>query len=474
MLQNWFILLPEILLISYLVVSRFVESYRANKTARTFATLSQIFVLGVIICSVVFYNKSVFPKLWQNTSFTTLLKCLSYLIAFIWFYLSSKWFLNKNRPSYKFYSLCFGLLLALNFVASASSFAVLFISVLIVYILYYKLILWHWDYEKVKTVSALYLINGAFFILMLIGGILIIYNQCLSLNYEAVRTYYATAANINIYSFIAVAMILSCFLFLLALAPFHLWYVNFIANGVLPVCGFISLVPPLMYLCGLVNLIRLCFPAFSDFIIPMLNIFGFISLFVGVMSANYEVDIRKLFSFLAVYAMGFVLASINDLSNDSIIFLIIFMLSFLSSLLGVYTVFLGFKSKSEYLSNFSEIAGFSHLRPYMSAAMLIFVFSFMGLAPTIGFFADLPLIDELVSKSDWLRITALFIGMIFALNACLHIIRNIWFQSSINKFDRADKAIFVCLLLNVIFIFTILLNPDALVGRLLYVVGEIK
>ncbi len=474
MLQNWFILLPEILLISYLVVSRFVESYRANKTARTFATLSQIFVAGVMVCTIVFYNKSVFPNLWHNTAFTTMLKGASYLLALIWFYLSSKWFLNKNRPSYKFYSLCFCLLFALSFVASATSFAVLGIAVLFVCIFYNKLILRHWDFDKVKTVSGLYLISSTFFCLMLIGGILIIYSQSSSLSYETIRAYYSTSANINIYSFIAVAMILSCFIFLLALAPFHLWYINFISHGVLPVCGFISLVPPLMYLAGVVNLVRLCFPAFSDFIIPMLNIFGFISLFVGAMSANYELDIRKLFSFLAVYAMGFVFASINNFSNDSIIFLIIFMLSFLSSLLGVYTVFLGFKSKSEYLSNFSEIAGFSHLRPYMSAAMLIFIFSFMGLAPTIGFFAGLPLIDELISQSDWLKITALFIGMIFAINACLHIIRNIWFQSSANKFDRADKAIFVCLLLNVFFIFMVLFNPDALVGRLLYVVGDIK
>ncbi len=474
MLQNWFIMLPELLLFLFLPISRLVDTYRANKTSRTFSTLAQIFLLGTILCSVVFYNKNVFPDFWHNTAFTTLLKNIAYFLALLWFYLSSKWFLNKNRPSYKFYLICFFMLLALNFIASATSLIVLGIAIPLVCISYYKLILRHWDFEKVKKVSGLYAVAGIFFCCLLWGGIWIIYKQIGALGYAEISRYYTGANSINIYGYIAVTMIISCIIFLLALAPFHLWYINFISHGVLPVCGFISLVPPLIYMCGLINLVKLCFPAFADFLVPLFNIFGFISLFIGALSANYESDIRRLFSFLSVYAMGFAFASLNDFSDTSIIYLLIFMISFLSSLTGAYTVFLGFKSKSEYLSEFSGISGFSHLRPYMSAALLIFIFSFMGLVPTAGFFAGLPIIDGLIANASWIKIIVLFTGVIFAINACIHIIRNIWFQNPTTKFDRADKAIYICLLFNVIFVFMILLNPDALVGRLIYVVGDIK
>ena len=94
MLQNWFILMPEISLLSYLAVAALVNRYRTGKTAKTFFTLSKYFLLAALLGTVVFYNLSVFPCWMKNTPYTTLFKVVIYLVAFAWFYLSSKWFLN--------------------------------------------------------------------------------------------------------------------------------------------------------------------------------------------------------------------------------------------------------------------------------------------------------------------------------------------------------------------------------------------
>lgn len=42
MLQNWFILMPEISLLSYLAVAALVNRYRAGKTAKTFLRSASI------------------------------------------------------------------------------------------------------------------------------------------------------------------------------------------------------------------------------------------------------------------------------------------------------------------------------------------------------------------------------------------------------------------------------------------------
>ena len=54
MLQNWFILMPEISLLSYLAVAALVNRYRAGKTAKTFFTLSKYFLLAALLGTVVF------------------------------------------------------------------------------------------------------------------------------------------------------------------------------------------------------------------------------------------------------------------------------------------------------------------------------------------------------------------------------------------------------------------------------------
>ena len=104
MLQNWFILLPELTFATFLPVAWLINHYRETKTAKTFYTLSKFFLLFALLFTIIFYNKSVWPTIWENSRYTTLFKVSVYLVAFVWFYLSSKWFLNKNRSSYVFYN----------------------------------------------------------------------------------------------------------------------------------------------------------------------------------------------------------------------------------------------------------------------------------------------------------------------------------------------------------------------------------
>ena len=92
MLQNWLILSPELLLLSFVPIAWIVNTWRESKTAKTFFTLSKFFLAAAMVLTVVFYNKSVWPDLWQNNRYTTLFKVLIYLAGLVWFYLSSKWF----------------------------------------------------------------------------------------------------------------------------------------------------------------------------------------------------------------------------------------------------------------------------------------------------------------------------------------------------------------------------------------------
>ena len=85
MLQNWFILLPEICLVSFLVVAWLTELLREEKTAKTFYSIAQFFLLASLSSTILFYNKSAFPYLWQNSSFTTLFKTFVYLLALVLF-----------------------------------------------------------------------------------------------------------------------------------------------------------------------------------------------------------------------------------------------------------------------------------------------------------------------------------------------------------------------------------------------------
>ena len=126
---------------------------------------------------------------------------------------------------------------------------------------------------------------------------------------------------------------------------------------------------------------------------------------------------------------------------------------------GIYTVFLGLKSKGDYLELLEDISGLSEVRPYISAAFLIFMVSLIGVPPLLGFWGRLSLINTLAWEERWGHILMLMIALVLMANAYLQVIRTVYFQPLRHNFDRTDKAIYICLFINLILVLISILNP---------------
>ncbi len=473
MLHSWFLLLPEICMLLFFPAAVLVEKYRKEETSKTFFSIAQVSILSTIFFMILFYNKSAYPSLWQNTPLRTVFKIFTLLLAWTWLYLSSKWFLNKNRTSFNFYSVSFLFLFSLNMMAGSSSLLTLSISITAICISLYLLILRHWDIEKVRRISNLYVIYAFFFCCLLWCATFLIYKQTGHFDYSGVNLFYTKTSQYSVTTLLSVLTIISVLMFLLAMVPFHHWFLAFLSEGVLPVCGMISLVPPLLYICTLIHLMSECFTPFYDFIVPVLLGFGGVSLVIGSLSANKENNIRKLFAFITIYCMGFTLIALNNFSDQSIIAAFSYLIVTILSFVGIYTTFLSMKSKGDYLSELSAIKGFYHLRPYVSAALMIFMFSIIGMAPTLGFFGYLSVLNNLTNTLSWGKIILLISTLLFVANACLQIIRTIYFETSSNKYDRTDKAIYICLFINIVIVLVSLINPTWLMHDILVILGGV-
>jgi len=470
-LKNWFIMLPEICILSFLIWAKVIEMFKKEKTSKTYFAMAQFFLLATISATVLFYNKSVYPELWQNTALTSLFKIFVYLLAWAWFYLSSKWFLNKNRPSFKFYCICFALLFCFDLLASASSLLTLMLVVPAICLLNYMLILRHWDIEKMAPIARRYAISSILFCALLASGSFILYKVSGSFEYVAIQKFLQNMPQLSAVVFGAVIMVVAAFLFLMALAPFHNWFVETVANSVLPVCGFITLVPLLVYYCAIINLMSNAFAPIAEKLSILFFVLAAISLAIGALAANNENNLRRLFAFLTVYGNGFAFVGLLGFGQQDLIASFAYNIVFVLSMTGIYTVFLGLKSKGEYLTDLSVLSGFYATRPYMSAGLLVFMFSLMGIAPTLGFLGYLSVFNSLATTNNWIIIGWLFGGILFATAAILQIVRTIYFEQPTIKFDRPDKSIYICLFINVLLVLLLLINPAWLLQDAIVILG---
>lgn len=472
MQENWFVMLPEIWLIIYVAIASIVNRYRKSKTPKTFFTLAKYFLFVEILLTLVFYNKSAFVLFWQNTSFTTLFKVIVYLLTLGWLYLSSKWFLNKNHPSCLFCCIIFIMLTAMSILASSSNLLTL-LSCFIVICSCYILLMFQYSHNDKRTVyTKQYIYTFLVFLFLSISAIFWLYYTSGSVFYKDIKLYFSNTTQMDIYTISAVVSLISMFVFLLGLAPFHIWIVKFWENGILPIYGFITLVPPLLYLCSFINLWKEClsFAKFSS--ISFILIPAYISIILGAISANGEKNIRCLFGYLSMYCIGFAITGFANMDNLAIIASFAYTIIALLSFFGIYTIFLSFKSHNDYIEDLDAIKGFSQLRPYMSAGFIIFIFSLTGLAPTLGFIGYLSIINNLFANNAWLSLGICITGILLCVRICLQIINYIYFADNTQKYDRAEKSTYICLFVNMTIIFAALINPNWLFHYIFIILNE--
>ncbi|MBE6458503.1 MAG: hypothetical protein E7010_01675 [Alphaproteobacteria bacterium] len=460
MLQNWLILAPEFSLLAYLPTAFLINHFREEKTAKTFFTVSKFFLLFSLLMTIVFYNQSPFLPWLQNSPYSTLFKTLVYLVSLAWFYLSSKWFLNKNRSSYKFYSLAVWILFLISFLISARHLFVLSVIFPLSCLAVRSLILLHWDEEKVSKLANLYSCCATLFCLLLWCGTGFLYYSCGSVDYAIIQEVLSSANRVGIYTLLGVCFVLSSILFMMAVAPFHSWFVGVLSSATLPVCGFLTLTLPIAWFFGLITLSAKSFLGLAPLLHNILLCFAIVSLFIGAFSANGQKNIRSLFSFVSIYNTGFLLFGFISFNNDSIMGVFSYELIYVLAMLGVYTVFLGLKSKSEYLSDIDKISGLSNIKPYISAAFLVFMFSLIGMPPMLGFLGRLAVANTLVLEEQWIELGILLTSILFMANAFLNVVRTIYFEPLKNSFDRTDKAIYISLFINLILVIISILNPS--------------
>lgn len=456
--------LPEYILLLGLLVMALVQKLRTSATPKTYYTLSKFILLLTLLFTIIFYNRSVFPNFYENTSYTSLFKSLIYIVAVVWFFLSNRWFLNEERSSFSFYFLALLSIAGLIVIVSAENFIVLGLGLVFNAVASYFLVKIHLNEESVPLVANRYLAFSLFFLLLLAVGCGIFYYQLGSLNYFEVYAFLQNSKILEFQYLLASGLILAAILYFMAIAPFHFWFLDVIKSSILPVSGYLTLVPVFAFFACFTDLIiNVLYPVYHNFQIPMI-VFAVLSLFMGAVGANGEKNILRLFAYSTVFNLGFILISLISFSANSLFSAFVYLVVYVLAMLGIYTSFLGFKSKGLYVFELREISGIAKLKPYLAAALLLFLVSLVGSPPMLGFLGKLSVINNLVLERHYYLIAGTMLSLLLVVNAYLIVVKTLYFDAPVMNFDRIDKSIYISLTINIIIVVISLIQPRFLMS----------
>lgn len=452
-------LLPEILLLLTAIFIQIIHWVRKEQTPKTFASISKIGIILALGACVIFYNLSLNPHWILNSPYTTFFKVLILFITLISNFLGCKWFLSQNYSSHRYYQLICFIVLGLCIAISAQNLALLMLALFFDIGLVYFLVIMCQDVADTQKIRLTYWINLILFSLFFGSACIFLYTQTGTLFLDEISEYYKSTVPTPFDS-LAVCLLFAALIFLIGAAPFHFSLLQMIKNNILPAAAFIALIFPIGGLAVLISLFHHSMTAFNEPLSYLLLCCGIISILFGAIGTGCFTNLRQLFFCVGVFNLGiiFVLFSFSRISElqAGIVYFLIYQIS----MLGIYTCFYGMRYHGEYLNDVDNLSGMSATKPYISAAMLIFIFSLLGFPPLLGLLGNLTLINSLLAENAFYLIGFIFFMLIILAHGLLKVIKSIYFNPRHNHFDRADIGVYCCLLLNILIILISVIHPN--------------
>lgn len=462
-MYDFMALMPEAILLFTIVVMLTVALLRSKNTPKTFYTLAKYGVLAALVAEIALYNHTLWLGHYVNNPQITVFKVVIYLLLLGNMHISLKWFLGEDKSSFGFYVLLILSLLSLVTAMSAVNLYLWWGCLQVSMLLHYVLLRDGCDADEQKAemkclglVAVIYGVAGTcgvFGLSRLSGGAE--FAQILA---------FLSQTELNVEIYVACALILVGLLFVMGMPPFHFWMSGAAAAAILPASGYVSVVPLFAYYACLLNLLESVFSPIYMVLKPVLLIFALMAVVLGAVAANNENNLRKLFVYSRIFVMGIVLAVILNLSEEAEFAGFVFLLVSLLAMAGVYTIFYAFKSKGEYLSEMPDVAGIAESKPYVAAAMLIFMTSMLGFPPLLGFLGAVIALNQLVVIHQYMVVMVIMFGVLMMASAYLRVLKTMYFDDKHKSFDRVDKGIYQILLVDIVLIAVLMINPKILLG----------
>lgn len=176
--------------------------------------------------------------------------------------------------------------------------------------------------------------------------------------------------------------------FKLSLAPFHQWTPDVYEGAPTPVVAFLSIGSKAGVLCFTIRILNLIFG--SEIILwkSLIEIFAILSLIIGNFSALSQKSFKRLLAYSSIGQIGFLLIGLvvgNESGYSSIIF---YLLVYLFTNFGVFAciILYSLKTGKDKIQDYNGIAA---TNPLFAFCLSLCLLSLAGLPPLAGFFSKL-------------------------------------------------------------------------------------
>ncbi len=187
-------------------------------------------------------------------------------------------------------------------------------------------------------------------------------------------------------SFFAVIMVLSAFLYKLAIFPMHFWVPDVYQGASNETTGFVATVPKLGAVALLIRFVIMV-PGHTDILIQLLMVLALCSMFYGNLIALVQTDVKRMLGFSGIAHAGFILLGLLTLNSNGYATAMYYISGYVFMNIACYMVLSNVSVEGENLA-IDDLNGLYKRQPMMAFMLALGLFALAGIPPMVGFMGE--------------------------------------------------------------------------------------
>jgi NADH-quinone oxidoreductase subunit N len=241
-----------------------------------------------------------------------------------------------------------------------------------------------------EEASLKYFLMGAFAGGFVVFGIALVFGATGTTNLSSIiNALRSNIANLPLLT-VGAALILVGFGFKVAAVPFHMWTPDVYQGSPSAVSAFMSVGAKAAGFAALLRIFISAFPSLSPNLTMIFWTVSALTMFLGNLIAIAQSNIKRLLAYSSIAHAGYILMVLVPFGNatlnqDIVSAALFYLVAYALTSLGAWAVVIALEKAEGQGLSLNDYAGLGRKYPLLAASMAVFMLSFTGVPPTLGF-----------------------------------------------------------------------------------------
>ncbi len=222
---------------------------------------------------------------------------------------------------------------------------------------------------------------------------------------------------------VGACLLLVGFGFKIAAVPFQQWAPDVYHGAPSPVTGFMSVAVKAAAVAALLRVFVTAFPALAFRLEPVLFGLAALTMLGGNLLAIAQTNIKRLLAYSSIANAGYLLMAFVPYGNNqanSIASALFFLVGYGLTSFGAWAVVVALEKAEGKGLELEDFAGLGRKYPWLALAMMVFMLSFTGIPPTLGFWGKFYLFRTAVEGG---YVSLALVGLVTSLISAYYYLR---------------------------------------------------